>query len=49
MAKHRNPVAASLKSPHLAPKRIRPRKGKGSYSRSARNVSGRLFLALAFG
>lgn len=28
-----NPVARALRSPHLRPKVIRPRKGKGSYNR----------------
>ncbi len=32
----RNPVAKALRSRHLAPKRVKPRKGKGSYSRKAR-------------
>ena len=32
----RNPIAKALKSPHLRPKAVRPRKGKGSYSRKGR-------------
>jgi stalled ribosome alternative rescue factor ArfA len=32
----RNPIAAALKSRHLAPKRVKPRKGKGSYTRKGR-------------
>lgn len=30
---NRNPIAAALKSRHLAPKKVKPKKGKGSYSR----------------
>lgn len=29
----RNPVAKSLRSPHLAPKIVKPKKGPGSYDR----------------
>jgi len=29
----RNPIATALRSPHLAPKVVKPKKGKGSYSR----------------
>lgn len=29
----RNPIAKSLRSPHLKPKVVKPRKGKGSYER----------------
>lgn len=33
MKKTRNPIAMALRSAALAPKRVRPKKGKGSYSR----------------
>lgn len=32
----RNFIAKSLRSGHLRPKTVRPRKGKGSYSRKGR-------------
>lgn len=32
-----NPVAKSLRSAHLAHKVVRPKKGKGSYSRKGRH------------
>lgn len=32
----RNPLAKSLRSPHLRPRVIRPRKGAGSYTRKGR-------------
>lgn len=32
----RNPIAAALKSRHLAPKQVRPRKGKGSFTRKGK-------------
>lgn len=31
--KPRNPIAKSLRNPALRPKVVRPKKGKGSYSR----------------
>jgi stalled ribosome alternative rescue factor ArfA len=34
--KKRNPVARALRSPALRPKKVVPRKGKGSYSRKRR-------------
>ena len=42
--KKRNPVARALRSRHLAPKRIKGRKGKGSYNR---NLSKRALRALS--
>ena len=33
MQPKRNPIAKALRSSHLRPKAIRPRKGKGSYIR----------------
>lgn len=37
MAKTRNPIARSLKSPHLRPRFVRPAKGKGAYRRKAKH------------
>lgn len=34
--KKRNPVAKALASPHLRKRVVRPKKGKGSYSRKGR-------------
>jgi len=36
MQTKRNPIAKALRSPHLRPKAVRPRKGKGSYSRKGK-------------
>lgn len=38
MPKTRNPVARSLKSTHLAPRAIRPAKGKGAYRRRPKHA-----------
>lgn len=40
-AVRRNPIAASLASAHLASRRVRLRKGKGSYQRQPKH-KGRL-------
>jgi stalled ribosome alternative rescue factor ArfA len=32
----RNPIAASLRSGHLRPQAVRPKKGKGSYTRKGK-------------
>lgn len=34
----RNPIAKALRSPHLKPRVVRPRKGKGAYSRKGRKA-----------
>jgi len=36
MPNQRNPIAKALRSPHLAKRVIRPKKGAGSYSRKGR-------------
>lgn len=36
--KPRNPVARALRGPALAPKKVRPLKGKGSYRRLTRGA-----------
>lgn len=36
MSKPRNPYAKALRSPHLAPKVVKPAKGRGSYTRKGR-------------
>ena len=33
----KNPIAASLHSRHLAPQRVRPAKGKGSFRRTPKH------------
>lgn len=35
--KTRNPIARSLRSPHLAPRRVRPAKGAGSFRRQPKH------------
>lgn len=34
----RNPIAKALRSPHLKPRTVRPKKGKGAYSRKGRKA-----------
>lgn len=38
MKQKQNPIAKALRSPHLRPKAIRPRKGKGSYTRKGKQA-----------
>ena len=35
----RNPIAKALRSPHLRPKAVHPKKGKGSFRRKAKHSS----------
>ena len=36
----KNPIAASLRSAHLKPQRVRVKKGRGSYSRKPKHSGG---------
>jgi len=36
--KSRNPIAKALRSPHLHPRIVAPKKGRGSYTRKGRKA-----------